>query len=276
MIYSTNETPNVIEVNPISGNGGGNGGAWGGDWASFIVLFLIFAIFGWGGYGFGGGMGGGGNMSGMLTRADLCQDMNFGQLENGVRGISNGIAESTFALNNAIGNVGTQVIQGTNTLSNAICNLGYTTQQGFNETNVSFMQGMNSLQALIQSCCCDTQRAIDGINYNMATNTCAIQTSLSNVARDIVDNANSNTRAILDFLTQDKISNLQSENAALRLSASQDRQNALLTSAMTAQTAQILGTLNPTPIPSYQVPNPNAVYYGGYYGNNCGGCGCGI
>lgn len=275
MVYSTSDMPNVIEVNPSNG-GNGNGGMWGNDWMSFIVLFLIFALFGWGGYGFGGMGGGNGMISGALTRADLCQDMNFGQLENGVRGIANGICDSTFALNNSINQVGTQVMNGTNTVTNAISNLGFNVQQGFNDQNVAFLQGMNALQALIQSCCCDTQRAIDGINYNMATNTCAIQTSLSNVARDIIDNQNCNTRSILDFLTQDKISNLQNENAALRLSASQDRQNALLTSAMTAQTAQILGTLNPTPIPSYQVPNPNAVYYNGNgwgWGNGCGSCG---
>ena len=58
----------------------------------------------------------------------------------------------------------------------------------------------------------------------------------------------------------------------LRRAASQDRQNALLTASMTAQTNQIIGTLRaPTPVPAYQVPNPNAYY------NGCGcnsGCGC--
>lgn len=64
------------------------------------------------------------------------------------------------------------------------------------------------------------------------------------------------------------IATLQAENNGLRLAASQDRQNALLTTAMTAQTNQIINAVNPTPIPAYQVPNPN-VYYG------CGnGCGC--
>lgn len=53
--------------------------------------------------------------------------------------------------------------------------------------------------------------------------------------------------------------------------ASQDRQNALLTTAMTAQTNQIINAVNPAPIPAYTVPNPNAYAYG------CGcntGCSC--
>lgn len=255
MIYSTEQAPNVVEVMPATnGNNGGGFGGYGGDWAGFIVLFLIFACFGWGGYGFGGMGGGNGAMAnGALTRADLCSEFNFNGLENSVRGIQQGICDSTFALNNTI-------TGGFNGVNSAICNLGYSVQQGFNDTNVAFMQGFNNLQSLISNCCCQTQRAIDGVNYNMATNTCAIQTSIANATRDIVDAQNCNTRAILDRLTQNKIDSLQSENAALRLSASQDRQNALLTSAMSAQTNQILGTLNPTPIPAYQVPNPNCCY----------------
>lgn len=40
-----------------SGYGGGMG--WGGDWSAWIIIFLIFGFFGWGGNGWGGGFGGG-------------------------------------------------------------------------------------------------------------------------------------------------------------------------------------------------------------------------
>lgn len=80
-----------------------------------------------------------------------------------------------------------------------------------------------------------------------------------------------NTRAVLDFLTNDKIATLQSENNELRRAASQDRQSAFLTTAMNAQTNQIIGTLQQkAPVPAYQVPNPNAIYYG--CGTGCGSC----
>lgn len=276
MIYSTNDTPNVIEVNPISGNNGGGFGGFGNDWASFIVLFLIFGIFGWGGYGGFGGMGGNSTMNGALTRADLCQDMNFQSLENATRGIQQGLCDGFYAMN-------TSMLNGFHGVDNAVCQLGYQTQQGFNNTNVAFMQGFNSLQALISQCCCDTQRAIDGINYNMATNTCALQTSIANSTRDIIDSQNAGTRAILDYLCQDKISTLQNENQALRLAASQSNQNAVLMAAMDANKAEILrrtGAECPTAAYIVQPPQPvsfatncsgQAVFNNGW-GNN--GCGC--
>ena len=89
--------------------------------------------------------------------------------------------------------------------------------------------------------------------------------------RDIIDSQNAGTRAILDYLCNEKISNLQAENNDLRRAASQDRQSAFLTTAMNAQTNQIIGTLQQkAPVPAYQVPNPNAIYYG--CGTGCGSC----
>ena len=253
---------------------------WGGDWMAFIVLFLLFGMFGWGGFGgFGGGFGGG--VSGALTRADLCQDMNFSQVENGIRGIQQGICDSTFALNKTM-------TSGFHGVDNAICNLGFTTQQGFNATQVAMMQGQNALQTQLADCCCTTQRAIDGINYNMAANTCALQNTMNNNTRDIIDNQNANSRAILDYLCQDKISTLQSENQALRLAASQSNQNAVLMAAMDANKAEILrrtGAECPTAAYIVQPPTPvtfptNCCGQASFSGNNCGcnsGCGnCGF
>ena len=141
-------------------------------------------------------------------------------------------------------------------------------QQGFNTTNVALMQGQNALQAQLADCCCQNREAISQVRFDMAQDTCALQNTMNTNTRDIIESQNAGTRAILDYLCQDKIATLQAENNDLRLAASQDRQNALLTTAMTAQTNQIINAVNPTPIPAYQVPNPN-VYYG------CGnGCGC--
>ena len=113
------------------------------------------------------------------------------------------------------------------------------------------------------SCCCETQRQIErgfaDTNYNLATQSCETRRAVSDSTRDIIDNANANTRSILDFLTQDKISTLQNENQALRLSASQNAQNNYLVNA-----------LRPSPVPAYPVPNPYA-----YSGCGCQtGCGC--
>lgn len=278
--------PVTMNVEPSgSGNNNGNNG-WGGDGAWLIWIVLIFAMFGWGGNGWGGGFGGNGGASGALTRADLCSDMNFSQLENGVRGISQGICDSTFALNNAI----TSGFAGVN---NAVCDLGYTLntnimqgnfglQQAINNAAVANMQGQNALQAQISDCCCGVQRAIDGVNYNMATNTCAITNQMNNNTRDIIDSQNAGTRAILDYLCQEKISDLQAENQSLKLAASQADQNNFIAANQSAQTAEIIRRLGADcPQPAYVVQPPQPVTFptnccGGVnyagYGNN--GCGC--
>lgn len=274
--------PITMNVEPAnSGNNCNNG--WGGDGAWLIWIVLIFAMFGWGGNGFGGF---GGNAGGALTRADLCSDMNFSQLENGVRGISQGICDSTFALNNAI----TSGFAGVN---NAVCDLGYTLntnimqgnfglQNAINSAAVANMQGQNALQAQISDCCCGVQRAIDGVNYNMATNTCAITNQMNNNTRDIIESQNAGTRAILDYLCQDKIATLQAENQSLKLAASQADQNNFIAATQSAQTAELIRRLGADcPQPAYVVQPPQPVTFptnccGGVnyagYGNN--GCGC--
>lgn len=255
--------PMTMPVEPAGYNNGNNG--FGGDWGAWIVFFLIFAMFGWGGFGgWGGGFGGNG-ANGALTRADLCQDMNFQSVENGIRGIQQGICDSTYALNNSI-------------------------QQGFANTNMGMMQGFNGVQSQmanlgfqLQDCCCQTQRAIDGVNYNMATNTCAITNQMNTNTRDIIDSQNAGTRAILDYLCQEKISDLQQENQTLKLAASQAEQNNFIAANQSAQTAELIRRLGADcPTPAYVVQPPQPVTFptnccgqfnGGGWGNGCNQCG---
>ena len=142
-------------------------------------------------------------------------------------------------------------------------------QQAINADTVAGMQNTNTLQSQLANCCCETREAIQGINYNLATNTCALQNTMNNNTRDLLENQNSNTRAILDFLTNDKIATLQAENSDLKRAASQDRQSALLTTAMASQTQQLINAINPAPIPAFQVPAPYAYAGCNTYGNGC-------
>ena len=243
---------------------------WGGDGFSLIWLVLIFAIFGWGGFGgWGGGFGGnGGNgtngagFQGWATRSDINESFALNDIQNGIRGIQQGVCDSTYALNNTMqsgfNGVNVGMLQGFNGI-----------QQAINADTVANMQNTNALQAQLAQCCCDNREGQAQIRYDMATNTCAIQNAMSNNTRDLLENQNSNTRAILDFLTQDKIATLQAENSDLKRAASQDRQSALLTTAMSAQTQQLINAINPAPIPAFQVPAPYA--YAGCNGYN-GGC----
>lgn len=238
----------------MAGQDGRDGdGVWGGNWMWIIVVFAL--LFGWGRNGFNNG-----GSDGALTRSDLCEGFNFNNLENGVRGIQQGICDSTYALNNSIMN-------GFRGVDNAVCTLGYQTQQGFHGVdnaicNLGFQtqSGFNALGSQLASCCCD------------------LKTEMANNTRDIIDAQNCGTRAILDYLTNEKIDSLRAENQALRFSASQDRQNALLTTAMTAQTNQLIDRIAPYPIPAFSVCAPYQFGGYGFNGNGnyggYGGCSC--
>ena len=243
MSLSSDNTVMTMPVTPAYQGGGYGNSMWGGDWASWIILFLIFGMFGWGN-GFGGGFGGNGGTNGpgfqgWATRADINEGFALNGLQNGQNSIRDAVSN------------------GFHGVDNAVCTLGYQTQQGF-----------NALGAQMAQCCCDTQRAIDGVNYNMATQACDTRNTIQNSTRDIIDNANANSRSILDFLTQDKITTLQAENQSLKLAASQANQNSYLTATLDAQTNELIRRINPMPVPAYQVPNP-------YAGCGCNPCGCG-
>ena len=160
---------------------------------------------------------------------------------------------------------------------------GYATRADINEgfalngiTNgiTAIQQGLcDSTYALnnsIKDCCCTTQRAIDGVNFNMAKGFCDLGNVVNNSTRDILENNNTNTRAILDFLTNDKIATLTAENQSLKLSASQANQNAVLMAAMDANKAEILRrTGAECPTPAYVVQPPTPVRF------PWNDCGCG-
>lgn len=259
MFNSTN-TPFTMPVMPATG-GYADGAGWGdGGWLWIIVVFAL--LFGWGNNGFGNGFGnGGGYAATAATQADIQRGFDTQNIVGKLDGINNGLCDGFYAQNTALMN-------GFHGVDNAICNLGFQTQQGFNTTNVALMQGQNALQAQLADCCCQNREAISQVRFDMAQDTCALQNTMNTNTRDIIESQNAGTRAILDYLCNEKISTLQAENNDLRRAASQERQSALLTTAMSAQAQQIINAVNPAPIPAYQVPNPN-VYYG------CGnGCGC--
>lgn len=115
---------------------------------------------------------------------------------------------------------------------------------------------------------CDTQSAIQNVRYDMATQACDTRNTIQNSTRDILDNNNSNTRAILDFLTQDKIAALTAENQSLKFQASQSAQNGYIDAVGNTIIARLQ---QPSPIPAYTVPAPYP-YIGGCGCNT--GCGC--
>ena len=212
------------DVAVLTGNNGRNNDGWGGDGCWWIILFLIFGMFGWGGYGNGWGGNGGANspaFQGYATRADIDAALSTQGIESGIQNIS------------------TQLCDGFAGVNSNISNLGYQ----------------------LQDCCCQTQRAVDGVNYNMAMQTNTLQQALCSGFRDVIDSQNAGTQRIIDTITQDKIQSLQTE-----------LQSAQLQLANVSQTNNIINTLRPTPVPAYITCSPYQAAYG--YGNGCGNCAC--
>lgn len=206
------------------------GGGFGGENGWWVILFIIL-LFGWGRNGYGNNNGS--VMDGYVLTSD------FASVERKLDAVNNGICDSTFALNNSING------------GFATAELSRANQQA------ALMQQLNAMQMQSQECCCENRAAIAQVRYDMATQACDTRNTVQTAARDIVENANANSRAILDFLTQSKLQDLQSANQELRLAASQAAQNNYL-----------ISQLRPTPIPSYPSCNPWA---SGSY-NGCCGC----
>ena len=258
-MYQDDNFATGYAVGRDSTNGSNSGWGFGGEWAWIIILLLL----GWGNRGFGGfggGFGGG----------------------YGVGSFDGGYDIGKLATTNdvAVGFNNSAVLNNLNDLKLGQAGLQQTLCQGFNGVNTSILTSSNTLQSQLADCCCGIQRSIDGINYNMATNTCTITNAINNAARDIVDNQNANYRAIHDELVANKIeakneriAELQQQVTALNLAASQANQNAYLTAAMDANQAELIRRLGrDCPVPAYVVPNPNCCYQPNFNNYGCNSC----
>jgi len=218
----------------VGQNSNGNNNGWN-DWSWIIALALIGGLFGNGGFGFGNN----GNRGNCATVQDVASGFSTSEIMSDLNSIILGQANAINYTNQGFAGLNNALTGGFAGVNNAICTLGYQNQAGF-----------NSLSTQLAQCCCDTRSAIADVKYANERNTC-----------DIIRAGQDNTRAILDYLSSEKIASLQAENAGLKAQISNDKQSAYLISQLR----------EPCPIPSYLVPNPNCCYnYGVYTTNGCG------
>ena len=236
------------------GNNNNGGGFLGGEGIWAIILFAM--IFGYGGNGGFGGYGG----NGALTRAELYDGFATQNIDSAVRGVQQGICDSTYALTNSI-------------------------TSGFNNTNMGMMQGFNGIDRgfcdlgrQISDCCCENRAAIADLKYNLATQFCGLGNQIQMQTRDIIDNQNANYRGIMDFLVSEKLASKDARIVELTNQLSQSNQNAVIRAAIDASTAEIIRrTGNDCPTPAYWVNPPTPVQAPCSWTNGGfnGGCGCG-
>lgn len=222
-----------------------------------LWIIVILAMLGFGNGGFGGG-GYGGN--GALTRAELYDGFAIQNIDSAVRGVQQGICDSTYALTNSI-------------------------TSGFNNTNMGMMQGFNGVERgfcdlgrQLSDCCCENRAAIADLKYNLATQFCGLGNQIQMQTRDIIDNQNANYRGIMDFLVSEKLASKDARIVELTNQLSQSNQNAVIRAAIDASTAEIIRrTGNDCPTPAYWVQPPTPVQAPCSWTNGgfSGGCGCG-
>lgn len=142
---------NLSIADAMALRGGNDNCGYGmGGWWMIILFALIFN-----GNGFWGNRGGFGEP---VTEAGLCNSMNFNNLEN------------------AVGRLNDSQQAGFNGIQRDLC-------QGFAAINA----GINQVRFDNQQCCCETQRAIDGVNYNGAMNTAAINANTTAGIQKVLD-----------------------------------------------------------------------------------------
>lgn len=246
---------------PVVTTGNNNNNGWN-DWSWIIGLAVVGGIFGNGWGGFGGGFGNRGGFGGIAENYALATD--FATIERKLDGVNNGLCDGFYAQNtnmlNGFASVQQTLCQGFSGVNatindgfagvnNAICTLGYQNQAGF-----------NMLSRELADCCCTTQRAIDSVKYENAKNTC-----------DIIRAGQDNTRAILDYLTTEKISSLQAENSGLKAQISNDRQSRYIVDALSPKCPQPAYVVQPPQEVTFPTNCCGNVAYANY-NNSCGCC----
>lgn len=152
---------------------GGGSGFW-----IFALLILVFGLNGFGGFGANRGA------PNVATQSDVVYTSAYNQLQNENSAIRSDIQRSTYDVTGAIKDASFANLTQSRDLEAYMAN-------GF---------------ANAQKCCCDTLRAIDGVNYNGALNTASINA-----------NTTAQTQRILDAISQNKIEALQARINTLEL-----------------------------------------------------------
>lgn len=184
-----------LSVSDVAALSNGGFGGFGGGFEGLIYLAVIAAMFG-GGFGFGGF--GGGNaaaLQGMATQNDVQRGFDNQNLQAQTRdilsavtsGTAQTIAASTANAQNAI---------------NAIKDGNAALIREFGNVET----GLTALSGNMQECCCNILRAVDGVNYNGAINTAAINA-----------NTTAQTQRILDAISSNRIAEMEQQINALTL-----------------------------------------------------------
>ncbi len=242
------DTTMTMPVAPVgySGGSGGGFGNWGGDGCWFLIILFLFVFCGWG----NGNWGGNGGMNGGVG-SEVQRGFDHSSVVTKLDGITQGICDSTYALNNTM----------TTGFSNA--ELSRCNQQS------ALMQQLFAMQMQNQNCCCENEKGQLMIQNAMERGFC--QTSYNDQANTnaIIQNSHNDTDRVLAKLDamemarkDETIDALRSQVNALNLAQSQANQNAVFGAKIDAATAELLRrTGHDCPTAAYIVQPPTPVNF---------------
>lgn len=176
-------------ITPVMPVGGGDGMGFGNGFMGIFGLLILLGLFNGGFGGFGGGS------QQYATREQVQNGFDTQNMINQTSGILNAVTNGTAQT----------IAASTANASNAITaikdgNAALIREFGNVETALTALGGQS------QECCCNVLRAIDGVNYNGAINTAAINA-----------NTTAQTQKILDAIMGNRMADMQSQINALQL-----------------------------------------------------------
>lgn len=135
---------------------GNDGEGFGSGWFLIVVLFLF--MFGFGGNGWNR-QNDYGQYATAASQQEILYGQQFGQINDRLTNLGNGVCSLGYEMQGGIGQLGKEM---------ALAQNG---------TNMALMQTGNAIQGQLAECCCNTQRAIDGVNANIDAKFAALEKS---------------------------------------------------------------------------------------------------
>ena len=274
----TSENSGVVTTMPMApvgygyGNGGGMG--WGND--IWLIIIILFALGGFGGFGMGGGygMGGYGAIGGALYPWMNQADITTSGFQNAAT--NQAISSLQNSVTSGFGDVQTSLCAGFAGVNAGLANGFAQAEIGANARQMANMNQMFGLSTQLAQASCDNKAATNDVKYTIATEACANRAT-----------STANTQAILDKLCQleldnakaqidaknDTIAQLRQEVLYARGQASQDVQTAAILAGQTAEVDALYNRLNNCPVSTVPVYGRQPIFTCG--GNSCG-CNCGM
>lgn len=220
----------------------GKDGAFGGN-GSWLIMLLIFFLFFRNGSGFGGNFGEIGtqaatqdsvrsilenqssdkiiaainNNGNAISQLAQSTGFSFDQMNQAISNVRTAIIETANATNLSVKDLATQLAMGnaqiTAALQNCCCTVGQKIDAVGNQLGVTMLQGFNATDKTL----CDVKSAV-------AADFAALQYQAEKNTSSLIQAGNANTDRILQYLTTDKIANLNTELALARGQISQFEQ----------------------------------------------------